>query len=210
METNNMSIYEVSHELKNPLTIINGYLDLIKKSNSEDISNYLSIIKKETDRSISIINDILYSYKLKNNSFYIKDLFKDIKDIAYSFINDKNKKLIFKVEDNIKVNSDYNKLKEVLINLIKNSIESISKKGFVLIYSYIMNDELFFIIKDNGIGMNKYVLSSLKKNIRLTTKENGNGIGINYSRKIITSMKGKIKFTSKINKGTVTTITIPL
>ena len=51
----------------------------------------------------------------------------------------------------------------------------------------------FLIIKDNGIGMNKYVLSSLKKNIRLTTKENGNGIGINYSRKIITSMKGKIK-----------------
>ena len=106
---------------------------------------------------------------------------------------------------------DYLKIKQVLINILKNSIEARKKDQNMKleIRVSIDNNYLNMEIIDNGIGMNKETLSKISE-IFYTTKQNGTGLGVGLSKEIIKLHNGSLKYKSKLGIGTTVMIKLPV
>ncbi len=204
-----ISLFKITHEIKNPLAVVKGYLTMINIDNKDKSIKYLNIINSEVERTINLLNDFMQFSKIEINKtlFNLSDLLDEAKNILISLIENKNITLNFKTEDNIKINADYNRIKQVLINIIKNSIEASFNDSIIDITCYI-NKDLNIIIKDYGIGMNNETLNNLFIPFN-TTKEKGTGLGVCLSKEIIEAHKGKITYSSVLNKGTIVKIVLP-
>lgn len=204
-----ISLFKITHEIKNPLSVVKGYLSMINIDNKDRTTKYLNIINSEVERTINLLNDFREFSKIEINKSYFKlnDLLDEVKNILISLIENKNIKLNFKAENNIILNADYNRIKQVLINVIKNSIEASSNNSSIDITCYKSKD-LNIIIKDYGIGMDNETLNNLFIPFN-TTKEKGTGLGVCLSKEIIEAHKGKINYSSIFNKGTIVKIVLP-
>ena len=206
------SLFKITHEIKNPIAVCKGYLDMLDVNDKNKINRYIPIIREEIDRSLNIMEDFMQFSKIKldNEIVDINLLLDDVYD-NFKILNKlKNIELEY-VENNdeIYVNGDYNKLKQVLINLIKNSAEAIKNKGKIIIKSDNNSREFKILIIDNGCGMSEETLSKIKE-IFYTTKEKGSGIGVSLSNEIIRAHGGKLEYNSELGKGTVVKITLPI
>ena len=206
------SLFKLTHEIKNPIAVCKGYLDMINLNEKMKSEKYISIIKSEIDRSLNVMADFMEYSKIKVNKEEM-DIVMLMDDIYESFnilIKDKNIEFNYDNSyDEIYLMGDYDRLKQVFVNVIKNSIESISNNGIISID--ICKDSRFVkvIVSDNGIGMNQEELDSIKE-IFFTTKKDGTGLGVALSNEIILAHNGMIDYSSVKNEGTKCTIKLPI
>lgn len=208
-------LFKFIHEVKNPIAVCKGYLEIInskKNKTMKDINNYVQIINKEIDESLNIMEEYLmfgrYSVNLDYMDFNL--VLEDIRTTIKNSINDKDIELIFNYNDEeLIILGDYNKLKQVLINLIKNSIEAkkTNEKLKININIYKKKDDIELEIIDNGTGIND--INKIGKEF-YTTKVSGTGLGVNFSKSIISMHNGTLKYFSKFNEGTKVVINLPL
>ena len=151
--------------------------------------NKIKIVKTEIDLNL-LLEDVYDSFKI--------------------ILNRKNIKLIYndREDEEIYFDGDYERLKQVLINVLKNSVEAIKDKGKVEISSNIYKRHIDIIIEDDGIGMSEDTLKQLKT-MFFTTKLNGSGLGVCLSNEIIKAHNGELIYTSKEGVGTKVTIRLP-
>lgn len=207
-----INLFKITHEIKNPLAVIKGYLSMFDVNNKEKSIKYIKIIKSEVNRSLNLLSDFMEFTKIKinTNNVIFNDLMDDIKEVLIPFFNAKNVKYNFNIEANIEINIDYNRIKQVLINVIKNAVEACpNNMGLVSTTIFKDKDYLYIFVKDNGSGMDKDTLDNILVPF-FTTKENGTGLGVSLSKEIILSHKGKISYDSILGKGTTCKITLPL
>lgn len=206
------SLFKLTHEIKNPLAVIKGYLDMIDLNNKEKAQKYLGIIREETNRSLNIINDFMEFNKIKitKTEIDLNLLLDDVYDLFKIIMKNNNVKLIYnnKNDDDIYIKGDYERLKQVIINLIKNSIEAINDSGKVKLSSKICNKYTDIIVEDNGIGMTEEALAQVKE-MFYTTKKEGSGLGVALSNEIIKAHGGELIYSSKENVGTKVIIRLP-
>lgn len=205
------SVFKLNHELKNPLAVCNGYLEMFPEASKKDQDKYIEIMQNEIKRSLTIINDFSSLGKIKNievEEIDICYLLEEIKDILEPLFK-KNKAKIEIPDDEIYVEGDYNRLKQVFINLFKNSLESKRKEDLVVnVKIKEDNNDCIISMKDNGKGMSKEILEKIYNDF-FTTKETGTGIGIPYIKEIIELHHGTLTYKSRENKGTTVLITLP-
>lgn len=207
-----INLFKITHEIKNPLAVIKGYLSMYDVNNKEKSIKYIKIIKSEVNRSLNLLSDFMEFTKIKinTNNVIFNDLMDDIKEVLIPFFNAKNVKYNFNIEANIEINIDYNRIKQVLINVIKNAVEACpNNMGLVSTTIFKDKDYLYIFVKDNGSGMDKDTLDNILVPF-FTTKENGTGLGVSLSKEIILSHKGEISYDSILGKGTTCKITLPL
>lgn len=207
-----INLFKITHEIKNPLAVIKGYLSMFDVNNKEKSTKYIKIIKSEVNRSLNLLSDFMEFTKIKinTNNVIFNDLMDDIKEVLIPFFNAKNVKYNFNIEANIEINIDYNRIKQVLINVIKNAVEACpNNMGLVSTTIFKDKDYLYIFVKDNGSGMDKDTLDNILVPF-FTTKENGTGLGVSLSKEIILSHKGEISYDSILGKGTTCKITLPL
>lgn len=207
-----INLFKITHEIKNPLAVIKGYLSMFDINNKEKSTKYIKIIKSEVNRSLNLLSDFMEFTKIKINTSNVifNDLMDDIKEVLIPFFNAKNVKYNFNIEANIEINIDYNRIKQVLINVIKNAVEACpNNMGLVSTTIFKDKDYLYIFVKDNGSGMDKDTLDNILVPF-FTTKENGTGLGVSLSKEIILSHKGEISYDSILGKGTTCKITLPL
>lgn len=206
------ALFKLTHEIKNPLAVCKGYLDMIDINKQEKAEKYISIMKQEVDRSLNIISDFVEynKIKIKKEQIDLNCLLDDVYDSFKILVNNKKVKLEYKDRDDEEIyfEGDYERLKQVLVNLLKNALEATEENGRIEIYSNIYKKHLEIIIKDNGIGMSKETLEKIKE-MFYTTKQNGTGLGVALSNEIIKSHNGELIFESETNKGTTATIRLP-
>lgn len=206
------ALFKLTHEIKNPLAVCKGYLDMIDINKQEKAEKYISIMKQEVDRSLNIISDFVEynKIKIKKEQIDLNCLLDDVYDSFKILVNNKKVKLEYKDRDDEEIyfEGDYERLKQVLVNLLKNALEATEENGRIEIYSNIYKKYLEIIIKDNGIGMSKETLEKIKE-MFYTTKQNGTGLGVALSNEIIKSHNGELIFESETNKGTTATIRLP-
>ena len=181
-------------------------------NNKEKVVRYVPIIREEIDRCLNIMTDFMQFSKIKLDKELvdINLLLDDVYD-SFKILNKlKNIELNY-VENNdeVYINGDYNRLKQVLINLLKNSAEAIENKGIISINSESDNKCFVITIKDNGKGMTKETLEKIKE-IFYTTKEKGSGIGVSLSNEIIKAHGGKLEYSSSVGVGTEVKIILPI
>ena len=208
------SLFKITHEIKNPIAVIKAYLDMMDIEDKKKVKKYIPIIKSEIDRLLNLLEDFLLVNKA-NISFDIMDinmLIDDIIDRELPII--KSNKIKFEkdlIDDEIYINGDYNRLAQVLINIIKNSIEAMDTKDYklLIIKEVIKENNVNIIISDSGVGISKRIMNMIKEPF-YTTKNRGTGLGVSLSDEIIKAHTGTLVYESKENIGTKVTIKLPI
>lgn len=201
----------IAHEIRNPLTVVKGFLQLMQKQEKNDNLQYLTLILSELARAELIINDYLNfakpQYK-KVEEIQLGDTLFHVVTLIESLALKNGVKLEFYGEKNPIILADRNHLIQAFINLIKNAIEATPNKGSVAVKIDEDNDYIYIKILDTGKGMSKEQLSKIGT-LYYTTKDKGTGIGTTVSLKFIEEMKGKVTYQSTPNVGTEVTILFP-
>ena len=205
------SLFKITHEIKNPLAVCKGYLEMFDINNVGKANKYIGIIDQEIDRTLTLLKDFSDVSKISvdKNNMDIGLLVEDTCDEAKMIFNGN---VDFKYELCDKeafINGDYNRLKQVLINAIKNAKEAIEKDGVVNLSAKISKDKYIIRIKDNGRGMNKETKSKIGTPF-YTTKKDGTGLGVCFSKEIIEKHNGIMEYSSKQNEGTTVKIILPI
>lgn len=208
------SLFKLTHEIKNPIAVCKGYLDMINLNDSKTTLKYLNIIKNEIGRTLTIMDDFLDITKVKveKNIMDINYLLEDVVDSMNPLFKKNNVKFETKLlDEEVYINGDYNRLKQVFINIIKNAIESKSeKRNLIVKINCVLEKSNFLItVEDNGVGMTNEELNELG-NAFYTTKNKGTGLGVLLSKEIIELHNGTIVYTSIKDKGTAVDIKIPI
>lgn len=206
-----LSLFKITHEIKNPIAVVKGYLDMFDTNNKEKSEKYVGIIKNEIDRTLNLLTDFMEFTKIKveKKESDFNALIDDVKEVLIPFFIAKNISYYFEVEENLKLNIDYLRMKQVILNIIKNAVESCEKDfGHVSTTIFTDSESLYIYVKDNGSGMSKETLDKMLTPF-YTTKEKGTGLGVSLSKEIIEAHGGNLSYTSDLGKGTVCKITLP-
>ena len=203
------SLFKITHEIKNPIAVCKSYLDMFD-INNKDHERYIDILKDEMNNILLLLQDFLAMNKIKIQK-EILDINLLLEDVVNQFepvLKDKDIKFIYNIcQDEVFIEGDYNRLNQVLINMIKNSIEAIENRGVIKI-NFEMDKNFKIIIEDNGIGIPEDELEKIKEPF-YTTKKNGTGLGVSLSIEIIKAHNGKIEYLP-LKKGTRVIIELPI
>jgi two-component system, sporulation sensor kinase B len=203
----------IAHEVRNPLTVVKGFLQLMKQSEKGKEYEYLSLILRELGRAESIINDYLNFAKPQFNKLEAVSLVEVIKEVIFLLEPLASKQgIILKMGDDGThpfIYTDRNQLKQALINFTKNAIEATDANGYVNINIQSSGHHTRLVITDTGKGMDKEQLSRIGT-LFYTTKDKGTGLGTTVSMKIIETMNGKVSFNSTPGIGTEVILVLPM
>ncbi|WP_339062965.1 ATP-binding protein [Tepidibacillus marianensis] len=204
----------IAHEIRNPLTSLKGFIQLIQ-SGIQGKEEYFQIMLSELRRIETIISELLVLAKPQGIHFEQKDL----RELLQHVIALVNTQAIMK---NILIRSDFdpelpyiqceeNQLKQVFINLFKNSVEAMANGGTINVTVRKIDTDHFIriTIKDQGVGIPKEFLSRIGEPF-FTTKEKGTGLGMMVSHRIVKNHGGKIQIESMIGEGTTVYIDLPI
>jgi signal transduction histidine kinase/CheY-like chemotaxis protein len=205
----------MSHELRTPLNAILGFANLLKKSQNinEQEKKNLEVINRSGNHLLNIINEILELSKIEAGkielvpkTFEFHELIKDIESMFAFRCESKDLKFNLNVNINIPniIKADEQRLKQILINLLGNSLK-FTKQGDISLNIYEQSGKLFFEVKDTGIGIDKYNLKKIFKPFEQIKKDdysqNGTGLGLSITKELISLMGGNIYVKSFIGIG---------
>jgi two-component system, sporulation sensor kinase E len=203
----------VAHEIRNPLTSLKGFVQLLQM---EDVKHqyYYQIMLDELNRINHIVGELLLLAKpqiLKYTNADLQKLLKDVISLLSTEASLYNVQIESFLPDNdILIECEPNQLKQLFINLIKNSIEASQKGGTVsIVLEQAEENNVIITIKDNGCGISKERLEKIGEPF-YSSKEKGTGLGLTVSFKIVQSHKGTIRYDSQKNQGTSVHITLPV
>jgi PAS domain S-box-containing protein len=230
----------VAHEIRNPLDAISGSAAYLSKTIESDIvTEFTSIIMEETDRLFNLTSNLLTFAKPMPTNFKVNDINEIIKDtfkVLRAEIEEAGIKTNFVLyEDLPEFNFDVSQIKQALMNLIINAVESMTGGGNLTVKTYIstidyldsdassyrrrLSKQEYFLlnhessaticITDTGKGIEKDNLDKLFKPF-FTTKAKGSGLGLAITERIIKNHYGKIEINSKMNEGSTFTIYLPM
>ncbi|WP_171038247.1 ATP-binding protein [Aquibacillus sediminis] len=200
----------ICHEIRNPLTTIKGFFQLIKEHKSNE--KYFQVIEDELSRIEQITSELLLLAKPHSESRTKHDLIEIIKSVKLLLDSQAVMKAITLetvfYNEEILIECEDTKIKQVLINMVKNAIE-VMDQGEIIIEASIEQGEAVISIADQGPGIPQTLLPKIGEPF-FTTKEKGNGLGLLVCFNIIKSHHGTIQIDSEEGRGTVFTITLPL
>lgn len=216
-------IANVSHELRTPLNAIIGYADLLQNNKlgelNEKQSKFVNNIQTSSLHLLGIINEILDISKIETNSvhlikqsFNISMVLEEVLNILYPLFSQKN----ITIEKNItdfEIKADYQKIKQILFNLISNAIKFTKNK--ISININLEGKNAIISITDNGIGIAKKNQNLIFKKFTQVNdysikNESSTGLGLTITKEFVKMHNGKISVKSELKKGATFTITLPL
>ncbi|WP_249291969.1 ATP-binding protein [Metabacillus flavus] len=198
----------IAHEVRNPLTVVKGFLQLMQADDKKGQHTYLPLVLSELDRAESIISDYLNFAKPqleKLETFELGGFLRDVVQLLNPLALKKGIVLSCQTDAAITLETDRNQLRQAIVNLIKNAIEATPEEGSVIVSMKSFGPEAEIKIADTGTGMTKEQLAKLGS-LYYTTKETGTGLGTMVSLGIIDAMGGKTVYSSQPGKGTVVKI----
>ena len=215
-------VANISHELKTPLTSIKGFAETLRYVEDDETRNkFLSIIDEESDRLARLLEDILCLYEIEQKRSTALEEFNVDHEIekVYMLLNDQGKKkgveIFLDTESKCILMGDKDKFKQMLLNLLSNSIKYTESGGSVKIRSYKKDMNLILVIEDNGIGISDKDLPRIFERFYRVDKarsreSGGTGLGLAIVKHIVKLFDGEIRVKSKLDVGTKITIKIPI
>ncbi|MCT8137210.1 HAMP domain-containing histidine kinase [Anaerobacillus sp. CMMVII] len=204
----------VSHEVKNPLTVTRGFIQLLHdpKLDANKKAEFLQLSLQELDRAQEIITDYLNLAKpssivegqTHNLNLEIEYIAKVMKPLALL----QGVEIVTIAKNECFISGDCQKLRQCLINIVKNGIEAMVNGGVLTIQLFLTTDEIVISIHDTGVGMSKKQIESLGTAFQ-TTKEHGTGLGLMVVNNIVRIMGGSIEIESIEGKGTIFKLFFP-
>lgn len=204
----------VAHEVRNPLQVTRGFLQIIgEKANNDKDKTFMLLAIEELDRAAEIITDFLTFAKPQMEQSTILNIGEELQQIEGILIplaTMQGGVITVDLESELYVRGNSSKFKQALINIIKNSIEALGQDGAIHIraYEHESTKNVMIQIKDNGEGMNEADLKRLGEPY-YSNKTKGTGLGLMVTFRIIEVMNGTLQFSSKKGFGTEALIEFP-
>ncbi|WP_309118260.1 ATP-binding protein [Paenibacillus sp.] len=199
----------IAHEVRNPLTAVKGFLQLLKEKNEKQ---YIEIAQTELDNAIGILQNLLQVSKpdLEDEPFESIDLAVELELVSQLFQDQMYRVSLEKQLDQPGhfVMGKRNQLKKVFFNLLKNAFEAIPGKGRITIDYSADDDYVTIVIKDSGVGIPKQKMDMLGTPF-FSTKSDGTGMGLTLVFSVVYQHNGVINVESEEHVGTTFTITFP-
>lgn len=205
----------IAHEIRNPMTTLKGFTQLLKESATEENLKYLTVIDDEILRMESILSEMLFLSKpsvMEKKLICPKKLLGDIIDIIYPKATSEGIEIVQKEKITFasSIYGEEGKLKQVLLNLLKNALESMEPGGILtIIMENDENEQVKLIVEDTGKGMNDAQLSQIFSPY-FTTRSNGTGLGLPFVLKTVENHGGTITVSSKIGHGSRFVLSFPV
>lgn len=200
----------VAHEVRNPLTSLKGFVQLLSGRDLE-YENYYSIMSSELDRINLIVGELLVIAKPQNIPFqqhHIGQLLNDVKALLEAEAHFYSTEIHLTVTEPIPlIYCEANQLKQVFINIIKNAIEAKSRHVWITLEQ--VEQQIIITIKDDGCGIEAERLKHLGEPF-YSSKERGTGLGLTVSYRIIEAHKGRVIVNSTVSHGTTVQIELPI
>jgi signal transduction histidine kinase len=215
----------ISHDLKNPLSAIEGFSQLgiknIKNKNYDKVLEYYRIINEASKQNLLLINNVLTwsrletgEMKYRPESIHLRSLVKEMLNQITANAYQKKIQVTIEIPDGMEIFADKYMLETILRNMTSNAIKYTQQDGFVKLIAKEKKHHLLFTVSDNGIGMTETELNrlfTLEKNQSKpgTEQEEGTGLGLMLCKEFIEKHGGEIWVKSTVNKGTKFSFTIP-
>jgi signal transduction histidine kinase len=225
----------VAHELKNPMTSIKGYTELLVAGAVGTINDaqasFLTTIRNNTERMNTLVSDLNDLSKIEAGSIRLESRALDLEDILNEIfrstkreIEEKHQTLHVNMPDNLpKVWGDSNRLLQILTNLVSNAHKYTQNEGEISINAKIIenisdpsdnNKFIHISVHDNGVGITeddqgRIFQKFFRSENQIIRKSSGTGLGLNITRSLVEMQGGQIWFESVFQEGTTFHFTIP-
>lgn len=200
------NIASIAHEIRNPMTSIQGFIQMIKSSLDEQEHPYFKILESELKRMDDLLGDLLNISKPKKQVFQMIDM-KEVVDQAIQRMQPMamktNATILFEYDENVeyKINGDHNRLIQMIINLLKNAIEAMDTNNYIVVrLLYRGKNTLQLSVQDSGKGMNAVDIENAL-NPFYTTKETGSGLGLMLVQSVVKEHNGTLRIESEQGEG---------
>jgi len=228
VDKQNQFVSDASHELRTPISVVNGYVNLLDRWGKEDkeiLDESIIAIKNETKNMTNLLEKLLFLarsdsgiIKICKEKFYLNELVNDV--IRESNLVQSNKQIKSNITDETIINADIELIKQLLRIFIDNSIKFTDNNGVIEINLLKHDNECKLIVKDNGVGIPKENLNKVFDRFYMADHsrekhKGGSGLGLSIAKQIVLSHRGEIKVesklrTEKLDGGTIITVTLPI
>jgi len=222
----NEFLANVSHELRTPLNAILGFSEILAAGLYGELnpkqSEYISDIRVSGIHLLSMINEILdlskieaKAVKLVRSTFNINRALTEAANILHPLAEKKHVRIIIDSDEDFDVFADYQKIQQILYNLVNNAIKFSPENDEVEISAKRNKKNFVLKVHDNGIGIDKkYHGKIFAKFVQLdsayTKKESSTGLGLTITKELTELHGGKISIKSEVNNGSTFIVEIPL
>ncbi|MGB3368520.1 MAG: transporter substrate-binding domain-containing protein [Acidaminobacteraceae bacterium] len=201
----------ITHEIKNPLNSIKNYVERLpaKKDDPEFLALFERVVDEEVNRLSSMVTNVLDFSKngvITVDEVSMEDVIENILLLFKVKIVETRVKISYDLK-NVKIRADVQQIKQILINIILNSIEALDYDGTgnIDISSYETEGKVHIVIKDNGYGIPEELIDRVFDPF-YTSKEDGYGVGLYITKQLVTSNEGQIQIDSNEDDGTSVTL----
>ena len=214
-------VSNVSHELKTPLTSIQGFAETLATMDPSDpkFKEFISIIGNESDRLSNLINDILILSEVENMMIQSPTTLLNVKpivdDISNLLSSQHKEGVVFNIEidDNFSLRIEEFQLRQIMINLISNAIKY-TDEGSITIHAFREANRSLITVEDTGIGIPMEDQGRVFERFYRVDKARsratgGTGLGLSIVKHIVESYRGQVYLDSEVGKGTIVTVIIP-
>jgi len=215
-------ISKINHEMKTPLNAINGFTDLLSRtqlnSNQEQMLNIIKssveILEDKIDNILDFSDIATGKFVLENYLFNLEEAIRNIKELFSQKAKEKENQFIINYDKKLPkiIKGDKKRINQILFNLISNAIK-FTEKGYIELTISLEEEieeevKINFILKDTGIGIEKKKLTLILESFMQADNDNtrkygGIGLGLSLSKRLIELLGGKLKVESEFGKGSI-------
>lgn len=216
-------VANASHEFRTPLTIIQAELELAEKQiESNDAKKSIKIALSEIENLSNLTNSLLtltkldaFQLKLYKKQIRIDELLVEVYQSFKALADSKKIELSLEISEVVEISADHEKLKQVLFNLLNNSIKYSTENGkVILLLERISNEKIRIRVADNGLGISEeeqpFVFKRFFRSKETRSNVQGSGLGLAIVSELVNLHNGEIHLESKIGKGTRIDVTLPI
>ena len=221
----NQFVSTATHELRTPVTAIQGYIDLIRETKPDEVSDevkeMLEVVSRNCSRLSELTNDLLDMQRIEAGRLTINPTMANLNETVKEIVEElghhfssKNQTIKLELGELPKVSFDENRISQVLINLLGNASKFSDRGTVISVKTWATNGRIYVSVKDQGIGITSEDQTKLFKifsNIERTVGYIGSGLGLSISKGIIELHNGDIWVESDgENKGSTFSFYLPL
>lgn len=192
----------IAHEVRNPLTSLKGFIQLLQAGVSRK-DEYYKIMIDEIEKMETITSELLYISKPMTDNKQkesVAEMIQDVVELLKPQARLKNIIVEWKQENDLFVHCDRSQLKQVIINLLKNAIEAMDGAGTININVYATGAQTVIDVIDQGPGIPEKIIHKLGEPF-FTTKQNGTGLGLMITRQILNRHNAKLDILKNEGRG---------
>ncbi|WP_238650904.1 two-component system sensor histidine kinase NtrB [Paenibacillus piscarius] len=203
----------ITHEIRNPMAVVRGFLQLMREKSPEDLHSYYHIVMEELDRANSIINDFLSLAQTRESDKEPVELHLVIEELVpliWADANLRGQSIELKLGTSMPLlQLNVREIKQLILNLARNAMEAMDAKGVLTLETRELEDTVQLIIRDTGSGIPQSQLQQLFSPF-FTTKNHGTGLGLPLCLSIAERHSGTIRVESEVGAGTAMIVVFPV